>query len=73
MKDFESMNKNRTSKKLPKKKNSKKSVPTARAKPRILRISVSRNTNEKVEEDVKSLKSNKYNKRFTKTKKPGRI
>ena len=53
-----------------------KTAPQPRSKPRILRgrVPFSRVANSaKTEEDEVSRKSNKYNKRFTKTKKPAKL
>ena len=50
-----------------------KAPPQPRPKPRILRTNISRANSPAKKEDVLSLNSNKYNKRFTKTKKPTRL
>ena len=72
MKDFAQM-KTKRSRKLNKSKKLKKTIPMARSKPRILKATASRNTAKKIDDDAKSLNSNKYNRRFKKTKKPARL
>ena len=72
MKDFDQM-KTKRSRKLSKSKKLKKSIPMARSKPRILKATASRNTAKKIDDDAESLNSNKYNRRFKKTKKPARL
>jgi len=72
MKDFEVVE--NSAKKSGSKKKSKKAIPQARSKPRILRTKINRKVelNSKTV-DEKSRTSNKYNKRFTKTKKPTKL
>ena len=57
--------------KVTKKIKKSKKVPQATARPKICKIRPTRKV-QKVEDDV-SVKQNKYNKRFTKTKKPAKL
>jgi len=54
-------------------KKSKKSNPKPRSKPRIVRTTKCNMKNDDQKADDESVKSNKYNKRFTKTKKPAKL
>ena len=70
MKDFGD---EKTKKQKSTKKKGKQAVPQKRTKPRILRTNKNCTKKEEKVEDDQSVKSNKYHKRFTKTKKPARL
>ena len=63
----------KTKKQKSMKKKGKRSVPQKRTKPRILRTSKNCTKKEEKVDDDQSVKSNRYHKRFTKTKKPARL
>ena len=66
-------NQKKPPKKVLLKKKRVKEAPQPRSKPRILRTNISRSNTLATTEDELSINSNKYNKRFTKTKKPARL
>jgi len=70
MKDFGDEN---TKKQKSTKKKGKQAVPQKRTKPRILRTNKNCTKKEEKVDDDQSVKSNRYHKRFTKTKKPARL
>jgi len=63
----------KTKKQKSTKKKGKQSVPQKRTKPRIVRTSKNCTNKEAKVDDDQSVKSNRYHKRFTKTKKPARL